>query len=191
MWWEVAVDLLWPSREPKRLERAIDIRSGDALRVQVAYAGAFRRSLDESGWLADEVVAAGMLRQGSPPSLAALLTGAALFQVLRRPAKSLPREFALAVTADRVIAFAMSPWKEGDAVTDSVAVVKVKPGELASWPRESVCLTGLHKRVGTTGVTLHAPGVDPFPVMCEGDPSTDELIELLSRSEVTAACRER
>ena len=111
MWWELAIDLLWPSREPKRVEEALERRPGDMLPVQVASAGAFRESLNGSGWLADEVVAAGMLQQGSPPSLAALLTGAALFQMARRPSKSLPREFALAVTADRVIAFAMSPWK--------------------------------------------------------------------------------
>jgi hypothetical protein len=181
MWWELALDLLWPSREPKRVEQALDRGPGGTLPVQVASAGAFRRSLNESGWLADEVVAAGMLQQGSPPSLAALLTGAALLQMARRPSKSLPREFALALTADRVIAFAMSPWKEGEAVSDSVAVVKIKPGELASWPRESVHLTDLHKRVGTTGGTLHRPGVEPFPVTCEGDPSTEELIEHLSR----------
>ena len=182
MWWELAIDLLsWPTRGSKPAEQPPDRRPGDMLPVRVAFAAAFRRSLDESGWLADEVVAAGMLRQGSPPSPAALLTGAALFQLARRPSKSLPREFALAVTADRVIAFAMSPWKEGDAVTDSVAVVKIKPGELASWPRDSVCLTGLHKRVGTTGGTLHPPGGEPVPVMCEGDPNTEELIELLSR----------
>jgi hypothetical protein len=181
MWWELAIDLLWPTRGPKPVEQPLDSRPGGTLPVQVAFAGAFRRSLNGSGWLADEVVAAGMLRQGSPPSLAALLTGAALFQMARRPSKSLPREFALAVTADRVIAFAMSPWKEGDAVTDSVAVVKIKPGELASWPRESVRLTELHKRVGTTGGMLHLPGLEPVPATCEGDPSTDELIELLSR----------
>lgn len=181
MWWELAVDLLWPSREPKAVERPIDRTPGADLPVRVAFAGAFTRSLDESGWLADEVVAAGMLRQGSPPSPAAMLTGAALFQIARRPAKCLPRGFALAVTADRVVAFAMSPWMEGEAVTDTVAVVKIKPGELVSWPRSSVRLTGVHERVGTTGGTLHAPGVEPIPVTCDGDPSTEELVELLSR----------
>ena len=104
MWWELAIDLLWPSREPEAVER----RPGGTLPVQVAFAGAFRRSLDASGWLDEEVVAAGMLRQGSPPSLTALLTGAALVQTARRPSKALPREFALAVTADRVIVFAMT-----------------------------------------------------------------------------------
>ena len=182
MWWELAIDLLWPSRGPKAVDEAPERRPGDALPVQVAFAGAFRRSLNASGWLEDEVVAAGMLQQGSPPSLTALLTGAALFQLARRPSKALPREFALAVTADRVVAFAMSPWKEGEAVTDSVAVVKVKPGKLASWPRGSVRLTDLHTRVGTTGGTLHTPGAGPFPVMSEGDPSTEELTELLGSS---------
>jgi hypothetical protein len=44
-----------------------------------------------------------------------------------------------------------------------------------------VRLTDLHKRVGMKGGTLQLAGVEPFPVTCEGDPSTHELIELLSR----------
>jgi hypothetical protein len=109
-----------------------------------------------------------------------MVTGAALFQMARaRRAKSLPRELALAVTADRVVAFAISPWKEGDASGDSVVAVKIKPGERGAWPRGSVRLGDLHTRVGTTGGTLQLPGEEPFPVMCGGDPDSDELIEVL------------
>jgi len=123
-----------------------------------------------------------MLRQGRPPSPLALVTGSVLVQMARAPrSKSLPRQFALAVTADRVVAFAVSAWKKGDAVTDSGAVVRIKPGERGSWARGSVLLTDPHKRVGTKGGTLQPAGVEPFPVTCDGDPSTDELIELLSR----------
>jgi hypothetical protein len=101
-----------------------------------------------------------MLRQGRPPSPLALVTGSVLVQMARAPrSKSLPRQFALAVTADRVVAFAMSAWKEGDAVTDSGAVVRIKPGERGSWARGSVPLTDPHKRVGTKGGTLQPAGV--------------------------------
>ena len=182
MWWELAIDVLWPSRGPKSVEQIVEKRTSGTLPVQVAVPGAFTRRLNDSGWLADEVIAAGMLRQGRPPSLLALVTGMVLFQMARaRRSKALPREFALAVTADRVVAFAMSPWKEGDSVTDSVALVRIKPGERGSWPRGSVRLTDLHKRVGTKGGTLQLAGVESFPVTCDGDPSTDELVELLNR----------
>jgi hypothetical protein len=184
MWWELAIDALWPSKGPKSVERSVEQivekSTPGTLPVQVAVPRAFTRRLNESGWLADDVIAAGMLRQGRPPSPLALVTGTVLLQTARaRRSKSLPRKFALAVTVDRVVAFTMSPWKEGDRVTDSVAVVRIKPGE-RSWPRSSVRLTDLHKRLGTRGGTLQLADVEPFPVTCDGDPSTDELIELLS-----------
>jgi hypothetical protein len=185
MWWEVAIDVLWPSRAPKSLERSVDRLLDKAapggLRVECGVVRAFTRRLNESGWLADEVIAAGVLRQGKPPSLLAVTTGAALVQMARaRRSKSLPREFVLAVTADRVVAFAMSPWKEGDRTTDSVAAVTIKPGERGAWPRGSVRLTDLHTRLRTQGATLRLPGQEPLPVMCDGDRGTAELIELLS-----------
>jgi hypothetical protein len=186
MWWDLAVDVLWPSRGPKSVERSVEriVEKGASgtLRVECGVAGALTRRLNESGWLADEVIAAGVLQQGTPPSLLALTTGLVLFQIARsRRSKSLPREFALALTADRVVAFALSPWKEGDRVTDSVAAVRIKPGECGSWPRDSVRLIDLHTRVGTRGATLQLAGLEPFPVTSDGDPSTDELIELLRR----------
>jgi hypothetical protein len=186
MLWDLAIDLLWPSRGPKSLERSgdrmVEKGASGTLRVECGVAGVFTRRLNESGWLADEVIAAGMLHQGSPPSLLALTTGMVLVQMARsRRSNSLLREFALAVTADRAIAFALSPWKEGDRVTDSAAAVRIKPGEIGSWPRDSVRLIDLRKRVGTRGGTLELAGLEPFPVTCDGDPSTDELVELLSR----------
>jgi hypothetical protein len=109
------------------------------------------------------VIAAGMLRQGRPPSL------------------GLPREFALAVTAERVVAFAMSWLKEADGLSDCVAVVRIKPGERGSWPRASARLADVHKRMGTTRATLHLGGAGPFRVTSDGDPSTKALFDLLSR----------
>jgi len=184
MWWELALDLLLPSRAPKSVERSAEriAEKGAAgtLRVECGVAGAFRRRLNESGWLADDVIAAGVLQQGKPTSLLAMITGMGLTEVVRaRRCRSLPREFVLAVTADRVVAFALSPWKEGDG--DTVSVVKIKPGERGSWPRGSVQLIDLHTRVGTSGGTLDLAGEESFPVICDGDPSTDELVDLLRR----------
>jgi hypothetical protein len=100
----------------------------------------------------------------------ALVTGAALVEVVRpRRSKCLPREFALAVTADRVVAFGMSRWAEGDGTTDRV--VKIERGERASWPRGSVTLKD--------GM-LALAGAVPIPVTSDGDPSTDELTGLLA-----------
>jgi hypothetical protein len=81
----------------------------------------------------------------------------------------------------RYVAFAVSPWKERDRVTDSVAAVRIDPGELGTWPRGSVRLIDLHTRVGTRRGILRLAGEEPLPVTCDGDPSTDELIELLRR----------
>jgi hypothetical protein len=66
-------------------------------------------------------------------------------------------------------------------VTDSVSAVRIKPGELGSWPRGSVRLSGLHNRVGTKGGILRLAGEEPLPVTCDGDPSPDEPIEQLRR----------
>jgi hypothetical protein len=186
MWWELAVDLLSPDIGSKPLERSVERivekRTSGMLPVRVAVPDAVAQSLNESGWLADEVIGAGLLRQGKPPSLAGLLTGAALLSLARaRPAQSLPREFALAVTAERVLAFGVSPWKEGEALSDSVAVVRIKPGERGSWPRASARLADVRRRMGTTAAMLQLADIEPFPVTSDGDPSTRSLIDLLSR----------
>jgi hypothetical protein len=185
MWWDVAIDVLAPTRAPKSVERSVDRLMEKAapggLRVECTLPGELVRRLNESGWLADEVIAAGVLEQGKPPSLLAATTGVALVQLARaRRSKSLPREFVLAVTADRVVAFATSPWKEGDPSTDSVAAMTIKPGERGAWPRGSVRLTDPYKRLRTQGATLQLPGEEPLAVICDGDRGTAELVELLS-----------
>jgi hypothetical protein len=178
--WDLVIDVLWPNREVRSVERIVEKSDSDTVRVEFRVPGAFERGLNESGWLADEVIAAGVLRQGKAPSLAALVTGAAVVEVLRpRPSKSLPREFALAVTADRVVAFAMSPWKEGDGTTDRV--VKIKRGERGSWPRESVRLIDPPEGGESKDGTLQLASVEPFPVTWDGDQSTNGVVELLRR----------
>src|SRR5215218_2879225 len=161
--WDLVIDVLWPNREVRSVERIVEKSDSDTIRVEFRVPGAFERGLNESGWLADEVIAAGVLRQGKAPSLAALVTGAALVEVLRpRPSKSLPREFALAVTADRIVAFAMSPWKEGDGET--VRVVKIKHDERRSWARGLVRMIDASKGRVSNGATLDLAGEEQFPV---------------------------
>ena len=178
MWWDLVIDVIWPSRATSSLDRIVEKRSAGTLAVEFREAGAFKRRLNESGWLADEVIAAGVLRQGKAPSVLALVSGLALVELLRpRRSKALPREFALAVNSERVVAFGMSPWAEGDGTTDRV--VRIKRAELGSWAREFVRID-LPKAESKDG-TLEFAGLERFPVTLDRDQSTDELVELLSR----------
>jgi hypothetical protein len=180
MWWDLVIDVLWPSRGAACIDRIVENSDSGAIPVQFRVPGEFKRRLNESGWLADEVIAAGELRQGKPHSPLALITGLALIEVLRpRRSKHLPRTFALAVTADRVVAFAMSAWSEGDGVTDHV--VKIKRGDRGCWSRESARLIDLPKGPESKSGTLELAGVGRIPVTWDGDPSTGELIDLLGR----------
>ena len=172
---DVVVDVvvgLWPSRE-KRITETAD---PGMLAVQFGQPGGFSRGLNQSGWLAAEVVAAGVLRQGKPPSLLAAVTGVALIEMARRRSKSLPREFVLAATADRVVAFAITTYGS----ETSTPVITIKRGERGCWPRELVRLIDPTKGLLTRGATLELAG-ERIPVVSDGDDSTNELLELLSR----------
>ena len=80
-------------------------RFGD-LAVGTGAPGPLKHALNRSGWLDDEVVAAGQLRQVRAPSMASMITGTALIELARpRRSKALPRHFVLAVTTERVVAF--------------------------------------------------------------------------------------
>jgi hypothetical protein len=180
MLWDLVIDVFWPSREVKSVERIFEKAAAGTLPIEFARPEAFKRGLNESGWLADEVIAAGLVTQGKTQSLFRMVTGLALLEVMRpRRSKSLPREFALAVTADRIVAFAMSPWKEGDGET--VRVVKIKHEERGSWSRGLVRMIDVTEGRVQNGATLDLAGEEQFPITWGGDPSTDELIELLSR----------
>jgi hypothetical protein len=173
--WDVVLDVaagLWPSRGAQVVEQ------GDRDSIIVDFGpGAVARRLNESGWLSDEVIAAGALRQGKAPSLLTAVTGLVLIELARRRSKSLPREFVLAATAERVVAFAMS----AEGTDGTTTVVKIRRGELSSWPRELVRLLELTDGLFTRGATLELAGVERFPVTSDGDDSTSELFELLSR----------
>ena len=180
MWWDLVIDVIMPSGGTDSVERIVEKSDAGTISVEFRVPGAFKRRLNASGWLADEVIAAGVLRQGKAPSMFALVTGLALIDLVRpRRSKSLPREFVLAVTADRVVAFALSLWKEGDGTTETA--VKIKRGERGSWPRELVRLIDVSGGGASKGGTLELAGVERIPVASDGDDSTGELIDLLSR----------
>ena len=180
--WDEVLDVVWPSKESGSLEQLLGKKTKpDELRVELAAPGALKQRLNESGWLADEVMAADLVCQGKPLSLLGMITGYALIEVARpRRAKSLPRQFVLAVTADRVVAFALSPWSEGGEGT--VSVVWIKRDECGSWPRELVRLLDPSTRGVSKGATLELASQERFPVTWEGDDDTKELIGLLGRS---------
>jgi hypothetical protein len=178
--WELVIDLFWPSRGMKSIDALAEKITAGGIRVEWGLPGAFKRALNESGWLDEEVIAAGLVTQGKTQSLFRMMTGLALLEVLHpRRCKSLPKEFTLAVTGNRIIAFKMNPWKEG--TEDSVTAVKVKNEQLGSWSRGGVRVTDASSGRVQNGGTLDFIGTEQFPFTWSGDDSTNELIELLSR----------
>ncbi len=143
--------------------------------------GELKKALNESGWLSVEVVAAGHFRPGKPQSLAAMMTGKALIEVLRaKRSKLLPRQFVLAAAGDRVVAFrGIGIGRENDS---DYYEVRISPGEKASFPRAEVSLTDLPEGVESEGATL-VIGTERVPVVRQatrGDPNTDEFVELFA-----------
>jgi hypothetical protein len=176
--WEVMLDvvpdvagLLWPGRKLRTAERS----DPDTLVVQFGVPGAFTRGLNERSWLPDAVLAAGVLRQGKPPSVMTAITGLAIIELARRRSKLLPREFVLAVTADRVVAFAMTT----ESNDTSTPTIKVRRDELGCWPRRLVRLVDPTKGLLTWGATLKIAR-ERIAVVADDDDSTNELVELLS-----------
>jgi hypothetical protein len=109
-------------------------------------------------WVDEPVIAAGRLRQGGP-FLAALRP---------RHCRLLPRQFVLALTPTRAVAF--EAWGTGDAIG-------IRPGIRAAFSRDEVELTDL--RTGSATMRIRD---ERFPVSRPsggGDPDTDELIALL------------
>lgn len=177
---EFVLDLFMPTGSGKLGKRIVAEASGDGISVESWRAGAIKRALNESGWVDDEVIAAGQLRQGKAPSVVAMITGWALIQLLRpRSSKSLPAQFVLAVTGDRLVAFKAS----GGGDSEGNYETRIKTGEVGSWPRELVRLVDVLNGATSKGATLDVAG-ERIPVArpnLNGDPSTDELMDLLSR----------
>jgi hypothetical protein len=105
---ELILDFLpWPTRSEGLADGIARKLDPGSFRPETP--GAIKRALNESGWLDEEVIAAGELMQGAEPSFASMLTGVALIELVRpRRWKLLPRDFVLAVTVDRVVAFKAS-----------------------------------------------------------------------------------
>jgi hypothetical protein len=156
-------------------------RGPGSVTVASAPPGAIKQALNQSGWIDGEVIAAGQLRQGKAPSMAALLAGTALVELARpRRSNALPRHFVLAATADRVVAFKASSLVMGEETGPEL--IRIKPGQCGAWPRASVRLSDLPDGAVSKGGTLELAGAEQFPVArpnLDGDPNTDELFELL------------
>jgi hypothetical protein len=175
MWWDVVIDVFMPTGRNRSETPKPDAKT---IPVEVQVPGAFTRSLNESGELDDEAIAAGTLTQGKPRSVLWLITGLALLDVMRpRRSKTLPREFALAVTPDRVVAFAMSAWAEGTDTTTTL--VKIKRGARGSWPRELVRIIDQQGNRLVKGGTLEVAG-ERIPVVWDDHDSTKDLLALLA-----------
>ena len=183
---EIAFDVLAPNPgSDLDLDRLFDKKNPEQLRVPLDEADSFKNRLNRSGWFEEEIVAGGLLTQGKAQSLLSLATGWALVELAkRRRSKSLPREFCLAVTPTRVVALALNPWSEGgggEVTTD--LVVKVKPGEIASWSRSSLRIDRDNRTLkgGMRGGTLDLAGLEQFPVTWGTGSQTEELVALLAR----------
>jgi hypothetical protein len=184
MWVEVvieAVGLLWPFGRGKPVEPTVVKRGASTLRVELGDPRAYVQGLNASGWLAEEVLAADVLRQGKPYSLFGLVTGLALIDWVRaRRANTVPREFVLTVTARAGNRLRPQPGgrRGGDG---SVDAIRIKRGECGSWPRDLVRVIDRTTGYWSKGATLELGGRQRVPVAWDGDDdSTDELIELLS-----------
>jgi hypothetical protein len=177
---ELILDLFWPSGSGKLTERILKRADRNRLVVESWRTGAIKRALNESGWVGDDAIAAGQLRQGKAPTGVAMVTGLALIEMLRpRRSKSLPSQFVLAVTAERVIALKAS----GGGDSESNYETRIEPGEVGSWPRDLVRLIDLPNGSDSRGGTLVLRG-ERIPVSranLNSDPSTDELMDLLGR----------
>ena len=176
--WEVVAEVLLPGRSADRMRGDFEATSPDKVKVRFEAPGSFREGLNASGWLDDEVLCAGTVRQGRAPTILGMITGHAAIELLRpRRNKELPREFALAVTRERVVAFPVGALKDSDG--ENVIAVTLKREERGSWRRGAVAMSSTPQEAKRHGATLEVDGVS-FPVNWDGDPSTAELIELLS-----------
>jgi len=174
------IGLLWPFGRGKPVEPSVvepgEHRSGRRWPPPSLRAGLERERLARRGGSGGGRAAAGQavfaVRDWSP--------GVAPFDWLRaRRAKTLTRQFVLAVPAGRVIAFASAPWAGG---VGSVDAGWIKRGGRGSWPRHLVWVREHTNGSWSKGATLELGGLPQrVPVAWDRSDGTDELIELLDR----------
>lgn len=126
----------------------------------------------------EEVIAVGELRQGRRPSLAALVTGTALVEVLRpRRSKELPKRFALAVTPTRALAYSCISVSDEDGENHRVII---RGEERGCWPREAVSLEVDAGKPSDGILHLGAAAVPVCRPQGGDEVETPALIELIS-----------
>jgi hypothetical protein len=128
--------------------------------------------------LGEQVLAVGELRQGRPPSMASMLTGAALIALLRpRPSMTLPKHFLLAVTPSRVVAL----HGRGVSDEDGADLGAVVGGEAGSWSRGEIMVSDLREESHSISGTLEIPA-ERIPVFDPGMGGAREsaLLEMLA-----------
>jgi hypothetical protein len=180
MWWELVIDVLWPGGGRKSTERSVEKADSGTLAAEFRVPGEFKRRLNESGWLADEVIAARDAAAGKV-ALAArddhgLGTdrGAATTAVEVAPARVRAR-------ADRrprghLRDEPLERWGRGDRVRGQ--------GQARRAPLVASRTGAADRSAGggdSTDRMVELAGMEPLPVTWNGDQSADELIELLSR----------
>jgi hypothetical protein len=79
-----------------------------------------------------------------------------------------------------VVVYAMSAWSDGDGDGGGATVLKIKAGERGSWPLGSVRLID-GPEAGKRGSAILELAGERIAVWWDPDPSTDELVALLSR----------
>lgn len=127
----------------------------------------------------EEVIAAGEMRQGRKPSMAAVLTGTALIELARpRRSKSLPKHFVLALTPTRAVAYGCVGVADDDDGENYRVIVRDK--QQGSWPREGVSFAGLPGREGHGTLDLGDEKVEVWRPSTVGDEETDSLLEMLA-----------
>ncbi len=140
-----------------------------------------KEALADTGWVDEEIVAVGHLRQGNRPSETAVAIGTAVLEFFRpRPTKLLPRQFALAITPTRGLVFKASViGRDRPSPHDR----RIHEGVEAEFPRHSVHVTGLEEGAKSMSATMTIES-QSFPVwrpITPGDPNTEELFKLLAR----------
>jgi hypothetical protein len=150
------------------------------IRIATGTDGVIKLALNDSGLVDGHVIAAGQLRQGKAPSTAAMVTGIAVWEVIRpRRSKLLPRHFVLALTETEAFAF-KATGGSGES-NSSIYTLNIRETVTNRYPRSAISLA-VEEGEKSKGGTMTING-ESFPVArpnLGGDPNTDELIALLA-----------